>query len=183
MKKGKFIIISGPSGAGKGTICNIVMKEIDAGYSISLTTRSPREGETDGVNYYFVSKEEFEDKIKNGEMLEYNFYNDNYYGTSKKVVMDMIEKGIDVFLEIDVNGGHQVKKIFPDALTIFIDAPNDEVLRERLINRGTETLDKIKKRVEVAKEERIKAKDYDAYIINDELDKAVLEVKKVILND
>lgn len=182
MEKGKFIIISGPSGAGKGTICDILMKDMNAGYSVSSTTRSPREGEIDGVNYHFISVNEFESKIKNGEMLEYNFYNGNYYGTSKSGVLDMIEKGIDVFLEIDVNGGHQIKKLFPDAITIFIDAPSDLELRNRLINRGTETIEKIKERIETAKEERLKASDYDAYIINDDLDNAINHVKKVINN-
>ena len=181
--RGKFIVISGPSGVGKGTICNKLFKEINAWYSVSTTTRSPREGEVDGVNYYFISKEEFEEKIKNNEFLEYNIYNNNYYGTSKKVVLEKMEEGINVFSEIDVNGAHNIKKIFPDALLIYIAPPSMDVLRERLIARGTEDMEKINQRLEIAKKELEEISFYDYVVVNDDLEKATKEVKDIILKE
>ena len=183
MKKGKFIVISGPSGVGKGTICNKLINELNAWYSVSTTTRSPREGEVDGVNYYFVSKEEFEKRIKNGDFLEYNVYNENYYGTSKENVLKKMSEGVNVFSEIDVNGAHNIKKIFPDALLIYIAPPNMEVLRERLIGRGTETIDKIEARLKIAEKEMQEIDFYDYVVINDDIEKATNEVRNIILND
>lgn len=182
MDKGKFIVISGPSGVGKGTICNRLINELNAWYSVSTTTRTPREGEVNGVNYFFVTKEEFEDKIKNGEFLEYNVYNNNYYGTSKKVVLDKMNKGINVFSEIDVNGAHNIKKIFPDALLIYIAPPSIEALRERLIGRGTESLEKIEQRLEIAKKELEEINFYDYVVVNDDIEKATNEVRDIIKN-
>ena len=181
--KGKFIVISGPSGVGKGTICNKIFKEINAWYSVSTTTRNPREGEVDGVNYYFISKEEFEEKINNNEFLEYNIYNNNYYGTSKKIVLEKMEEGIYVFSEIDVNGAHNIKKIFPDALLIYIAPPSIDVLRERLIARGTEDMEKINQRLEIAKRELEEISFYDYVVVNDDLEKATKEVKDIILKE
>lgn len=183
MKKGKLIVISGPSGVGKGTICERLIKELEAGYSVSTTTRSPREGEVNGVNYFFVTKDEFEKKIQDGEFLEYNFYNDNYYGTSKKMVLDKINNGQDIFLEIDVNGGHNIKKIFPEALLIYIAPPSMEVLKERLISRGTETMDKINERLEIAKKEALEMDSYDYVVINDDLEVAIDKVRSIIINN
>lgn len=183
MKKGKLIVISGPSGVGKGTICERLIKELEAGYSVSTTTRSPREGEVNGVNYFFVTKNEFEKKIQDGEFLEYNFYNDNYYGTSKKMVLDKINNGQDIFLEIDVNGGHNIKKIFPEALLIYIAPPSMEVLKERLISRGTETMDKINERLEIAKKEALEMDSYDYVVINDDLEVAIDKVRSIIINN
>lgn len=180
MDKGKFIVISGPSGVGKGTICNKLINELNAWYSVSTTTRTPREGEVNGVNYFFVTKEEFEDKIKNGEFLEYNVYNNNYYGTSKKVVLDKMNKGINVFSEIDVNGAHNIKKIFPDALLIYIAPPSIEALRERLIGRGTESIEKIEQRLEIAKKELEEINFYDYVVVNDDIEKATNEVREII---
>lgn len=182
MAKGKFIVISGPSGVGKGTICNKLINELNAWYSVSTTTRSPREGEIDGVNYFFVSKEEFEKKISEGEFLEYNIYNDNYYGTSKKIVLDKMNEGINVFSEIDVNGAHNIKKIFPDALLIYIAPPSMDALRERLIGRGTESEEKINQRLEIAKKELEEVDFYDYVVVNDDLEKATNEVKNIIIN-
>lgn len=182
MDKGKFIVISGPSGVGKGTICNKLINELNAWYSVSTTTRTPREGEVNGVNYFFVTKEEFEDKIKNGEFLEYNVYNNNYYGTSKKVVLDKMNKGINVFSEIDVNGAHNIKKIFPDALLIYIAPPSIEALRERLIGRGTESIEKIEQRLEIAKKELEEINFYDYVVVNDDIEKATNEVRDIIKN-
>ena len=153
MKKGKFIIISGPSGVGKGTICNVLLKELNAWFSVSMTTRNIREGEVDGVNYYFISKDEFKKRIAEGQLLEYNIYNDNYYGTPKDKVIEKLEEGTNVLLEIDVNGARNIKNIFPDALLLYIAPPSIEVLRERLINRGTEDLDTINNRLKIASDE------------------------------
>ncbi len=183
MKKGKFIVISGPSGVGKGTICNRILNEVNAWYSVSTTTRSPREGEVDGVNYYFISKDEFKKKIENNEFLEYNIYNDNYYGTSKKTVLDKINNGINVFSEIDVNGAHNIKKIFPDALLLYIAPPSIDVLRQRLILRGTESIEKINQRLEIADRELKEIDFYDYVIVNNDLDKACEEVKNIILKE
>ena len=180
MKKGKFIVISGPSGVGKGTICNRLFKELNAWYSVSTTTREPREGETDGINYYFISKEEFKKRIDDGEFLEYNIYNDNYYGTSKKMVLDKINSGIDVFMEIDVNGAHNIKKMFPEAILIYIAPPSIDELRNRLINRGTESMEKITQRLEIAEKELKEIDFYDYVIVNDDLEKATDEVRKII---
>jgi len=183
MEKGKFIVISGPSGVGKGTICNKLMNEVNAWYSVSTTTREAREGEVDGVNYYFVSKEEFEEKIKNNEFLEYNIYNGNYYGTSKEKVVEKLNQGINVFSEIDVNGGKNIKEIFSDAVLIYIAPPSMEELRNRLIGRGTDSEEVINNRLEIAKEEMKEAKYYDYIVVNDDLEKATNEVKDIILKE
>ena len=183
MRKGKFIVISGPSGVGKGTICNKLMNEVNAWYSVSTTTREAREGEVDGVNYYFVSKEEFEEKIKNNEFLEYNIYNGNYYGTSKEKVLEKLNDGINVFSEIDVNGGKNIKEIFSDAVLIYIAPPSMEELRNRLIGRGTDSEEVINNRLEIAKKEMKEAKYYDYIVVNDDLDRATNEVKDIILKE
>lgn len=180
MKKGKFIVLSGPSGVGKGTICERLMNQLNAWYSVSSTTRDPRPGEVDGVNYFFITREEFESQIKEGKFLEYNVYNGNYYGTSKEIVLEKINMGINVFSEIDVNGAENIKKIFPDAILIYIAPPSMEALRERLINRNTESLEKINERLNIAQEEMKKIDFYDYVVVNDQLDAAVEEVKKII---
>ena len=183
MKKGKFIVISGPSGVGKGTICNRLLNELNAWYSVSTTTRAPRDGEINGVNYFFVTKEKFENKIKEGEFLEYNIYNGNYYGTSKEIVVDKINEGINVFSEIDVNGAHNIKKVFPDALLIYIAPPSIEVLKERLISRGTESIEKINQRLEIAEKELKEVDFFFFFVINDDLDKATDEVRNIITKE
>lgn len=183
MSKGKFIVVSGPSGVGKGTICNKIIKEINAWYSVSSTTRMPREGEVDGVNYFFISKDEFEKKIKNDEFLEYNFYNGNYYGTSKKVVLEKINQGINVFFEIDVNGARNIKKVFPDALLIYIAPPSMDELKRRLIERGTETVDKIDERLKIAEKEMKEISFYDFVVVNDNLEDATNKVREIILKE
>ena len=183
MKKGKFIVISGPSGVGKGTICSKLIPELNAWYSVSTTTREMREGEVDGVNYFFISKKEFKKRIKKGEFLEYNIYNNNYYGTSKKVVLEKMEEGINVFSEIDVNGAHNIKKIFPDALLIYIAPPSMEELKRRLIGRGTEDEETINRRLEIAEKEMQEVDFYDYVVVNDDLERATKEVKSIILDD
>ena len=183
MEKGKFIVVSGPSGVGKGTICNKLIGELNAAYSVSTTTRAPREGEIDGINYFFITKEEFEKKIRNGEFLEYNFYNGNYYGTSKSIVNEKINQGINVFAEIDVNGAHNIKKIFPDALLLYIAPPSIKVLKERLIGRGTESIEKINERLEIAEKELKEIDFYDYVVVNDNLDEAIKRVREIILKE
>lgn len=183
MKKGKFIVISGPSGVGKGTICNKLFKELNAWYSVSTTTRSPREGEVDGVNYFFITKEEFLKKIEAGEFLEYNYYNENYYGTSKKIVLEKMDQGVNVFSEIDVNGARNIKKIFPDALLIYIAPPSMEELRKRLVGRGTDPIERINQRLAIAEEEMKQVDFYDYVVVNDDLEKATNQVKEIILKE
>ena len=183
MRKGKFIIISGPSGVGKGTICERLIKELNAWYSVSMTTRGIRDGEIDGVNYYFISKDEFRKRIEEGKLLEYNIYNDNYYGTPKDKVLEKLEEGIDVFLEIDVNGARNVKNKFEDALLIYIAPPSMEDLRIRLINRGTEDIETIENRIRIASEEQKQIGFYDYVVVNDDLEEAILKVKNIILNE
>lgn len=183
MKKGKFIVISGPSGVGKGTICEVLLKELNAWYSVSMTTRKMREGEIDGVNYYFTNKEEFENRIENEQFLEYNIYNGNYYGTPKDKVLEKIEEGICVFSEIDVNGAKNIKKIFPDSLLIYIAPPSFDVLRERLIRRGTEDLETIENRLQIAKEELKQIDFYDHVVVNNDLNIAISEVRNIILEE
>lgn len=183
MKKGKFIVISGPSGVGKGTIFNKLFKELNAWYSVSTTTRSPREGEVDGVNYFFITKEEFLKKIEAGEFLEYNYYNENYYGTSKKIVLEKMDQGVNVFSEIDVNGARNIKKIFPDALLIYIAPPSMEELRKRLVGRGTDPIERINQRLAIAEEEMKQVDFYDYVVVNDDLEKATNQVKEIILKE
>ena len=180
MKKGKFIIISGPSGVGKGTICEVLLKELNAWYSVSMTTRGIRDGEVDGVNYYFISKDEFKERIEEGKLLEYNIYNDNYYGTPKDKVLEKLEEGIDVILEIDVNGARNIKNIFHDALLIYISPPSIEILKERLVSRGTEDMSTIENRLRIAADELKQVDFYDHVVINDDLNEAINNVKKII---
>ncbi len=169
---GKLVIISGPSGVGKGTVVSL-LKEIYAErneklyLSISCTTRLPREGEQEGVNYYYISEKEFKKRIKKNDFFEYNIYGTGkYYGTPKSTALKYLKDGYDVILEIDINGYRQIKEQIPDCLGIFIMASNEEELYERLKNRGTEDEELIKIRLETAKEE-IKNKDiYDYVVVN-----------------
>jgi guanylate kinase len=179
--RGKLIVVSGPSGVGKDTIVSKYLEKNSNTYlSVSCTSRAPREGEVDGVNYIFLSREEFEERISNGDFLEYAEYNGNYYGTPKYKMEEELEKGKDVILVIEVQGALKVKELIPDALFIFILPPSINTLKERLIGRGTEDIETINKRIETALNE-IKVSDkYDYNIVNDELDMAVLELEKII---
>ena len=183
LKKGKFIIISGPSGVGKGTICDVLLKELNAWYSVSMTTRGIREGEVDGINYYFISKDEFRKRIEAGQLLEYNIYNDNYYGTPRDKVLEKLEHGINVFLEIDVNGARNIKNMFNDALLIYIAPPSIEELRERLISRETEDLETIENRLKIASEELKQVDFYDYVVVNDDLQEAISKIREIILSE
>ena len=180
-RQGTLILYTGSSGVGKGTILAELMKRDDnLRLSVSNTTRAPREGEVDGVQYNFVSVEEFEKQIGQDGYLEYAKYCDNYYGTPKKQVFELLDEGYDVFLEIEVQGGVQILEKYPDILSIFILPPSMEVLEHRLNKRGTEDAETIKKRLEQAEEE-IKYKDrYKYNVVNAELEKAVDEIMDIL---
>ena len=181
LKKGCLIIFSGPSGAGKDTILSKVMaKKDNLKLSISHTTRVPRENEVNGKSYYFVSEKEFMEMVKNGEMLEYAEYCGNYYGTSVVKVKDELEKGNDVILEIEVQGAEQVMKKIPEALSIFVLPPSLDELKIRLKNRGTDSDEVINRRVKEAENEIALAHNYDYVIINDDIEKSVEQVFKII---
>lgn len=170
MSKGSLIIYSGPSGVGKGTIIAPFIETGRFALSVSATTRAPREGEQDGVNYHFMSKEAFERRIMQGELLEYAKYADNYYGTPKEFVERELEKGRDVLLEIEVVGAMKVKESFPEATLIFVMPPSFEELHRRLVGRGTESEEEIAKRLAAAKKEIGMAYHYDFIIVNDDLE-------------
>ena len=179
---GRLFVISGPSGAGKGTICKKLLESVDIAISTSMTTRAPRPGEIDGKDYYFVTVDEFEEKIANGGMLEYARVFDNIYGTPKDMVIKQLERGRDVILEIDVQGGLQIKKKMPEqAVLVFVLPPDLTTLRQRIIDRGTETEEVIDKRFNEAINEIKLIGEYDYYVVNDELDDAVYDLKAIIM--
>lgn len=180
---GLLVVISGPSGVGKGTICSRILKEFNAWESVSMTTRSMRDYEEEGKDYYFVNFEEFEDRISNDMFIEYAKYNDNYYGTPKDKIIEHIGKNIDVILEIEVKGARIVKDKFPSSILIYVVPPSFDVLKERLMNRNTETEEEIEKRLNIVKEE-IKSLDcYDYVVVNDDLEKAVSEIIGIISSE
>jgi len=172
-KKGIIAVISGFSGAGKGTVVNELVKKYGYAISVSATTRQPREGEEEGKNYFFKTKEEFEQMIKDGKFIEYAKYEENYYGTPKDYVYSQIENGRDVLLEIEMQGAMQVKRNFPDVSLVFITPPHVAELERRLFKRGTETEEVIKKRIARAAEECSYMKEYDYIIVNDGLEECV----------
>ena len=181
---GKFIVISGPSGVGKGTICNILLskKENNLSYSISMTTRKKRIYEKNGIDYYFTSRDNFKKRILNNEFLEYNLYNKEYYGTLKTEVLDKINKGINVISELDVNGAKKIKNNFKDCILIYITAPNIEELRRRLIKRGTENKEEIEQRLKIAIYEEKEKINYDYVIMNNNLEIAIEKIQIIIKN-
>ena len=171
--RGQLIVYSGPSGVGKGTLLRpLVAEHRDIVMSVSATTRAPRPEERDGVDYHFVTREQFERFIADGEMLEYAEYNGNYYGTPRRFVSEQLDLGRNVVLEIEVKGAMQVKKTCPSAVLVFVMPPSYNELRERLINRHTESEEQIKKRLEVAVEEIRQFHEYDFVVINDNLEDA-----------
>lgn len=179
--KGLLIVISGPSGAGKDTICNkLIHDNSNLWISISMTSREPRGMEKEGVDYFFVTKEAFEERIKNNYFLEYASYNNNYYGTPKDKIEDYLNSGIDVILVIDIQGAINIKKIMPSALFIFIMPPNMETLKNRLINRKTESREKVVERFKTAYNEINNFKKYNYVVVNDTVDNATHKVKSII---
>ncbi len=180
MSKGLLIVVSGPSGCGKGTILAEILKDEKFFYSISATTRNARPGEIDGVNYHFLKKDEFEELIEKNGMLEYASYCDNYYGTPRKPVEDMLNEGKHVILEIEVQGAMKIKEKCPDAKFIFILPPSLKELRRRLNKRGTEKEDVIEKRLSEAKGEIMQAYKYDYALINGELSVAIDDLLAII---
>lgn len=180
--RGNLIVISGPSGCGKGTICNYLLNKNKNIYlSISMTTRTPRNFEKDGQDYYFVSKEEFEKRISENKFLEYaKVHNDHYYGTPKDKVEEYLNKGIDVLLEIDIQGALQINNTFKEAIFIFIMPPSMRELKRRLIMRNTETKEQIVERFKKAYQEINEVNKYNYIIINDEIEKAVSKVEAII---
>ena len=181
-ERGLLIVFSGPSGVGKGTVRQEIFSTPDHKfeYSVSMTTRAQRPGEVDGNDYFFRSREEFEELIRNGQMLEYAEYVGNYYGTPLTYVNETLDKGIDVFLEIEVQGALQVKKKVPDAVFIFLTPPDLNELQERLVGRGTDSEEVIAQRIERAREEIALMSEYDYAIVNDEVPLAAERVKRVI---
>lgn len=174
MDKGILIVVSAPAGCGKDTILTEALKANDnLFYSVSATSRAMRPGEIDGVSYHFKTREQFEEMIKNAQLLEYTEYCGNYYGTPKKAVEDMLAAGKDVILKIEVEGAANVKRIFPDCVMIFILPPSFDELNRRLHKRGTEDEETIARRIETAKKELTYAENYDYLIVNGELSIAV----------
>ncbi len=182
--KGKLFVISGPSGAGKGTLRKELFRRVpNLVYSVSVTTRKPRAGEKDGVDYFFISKEEFERMKRKGELLEWAEVHGNLYGTPKKFVESKLKEGKSVVLEIDVQGAFQVKKSFPEAVLIFILPPSEEELIRRLKKRGTETEKEMELRLKNAQWEMGKMDVYDYAIINDDVERASDELVKIVTKE
>ena len=181
-KRGLLIVLSGPSGVGKGTVRAAIFSKGEQKfvYSISATTRLPRTGETDGVDYFFKTREEFEQMIQNKQLLEYAEYVGNYYGTPLEYVENTLATGKDVFLEIDVQGAIQVRELMPDGVFIFLTPPDLNELESRIVNRGTDSDEVIAKRMKTAREELELMKYYDYSVVNDTVDNAVQKIEAII---
>ena len=179
-EQGTLFIYSGPSGVGKGTLLGPLMDPDSLRFSVSMTTRAPRPGEADGREYFFVSREAFEETIASGGLLEYAQYNGNYYGTPRKMVEEELAQGRDVILEIEVQGARQVRKAFPQAVSIFILPPSYEFLCERLAGRGTESPQVVENRLAQAKRELLCAGEYDYIIVNGDVETARKQLQAVL---
>lgn len=180
-KKGALLVVSGFSGAGKGTVMKKLLEKYDNyALSISMTTRTPRTGEENGREYFFVDTDTFEQKIKENKVIEYAKYCDNYYGTPREYVEEQLENGKDVILEIEIQGALKVKEMFPDTVLLFIMPPSAQELQRRLVSRGTETAEVIKKRMDRAVEEALFMEKYDYIVINDDLDRCVEELHGIV---
>ena len=184
MSKGVLTVVSGFSGAGKGTVMKrLIQKYDDYALSNSVTTRKPREGERDGIEYFFKTKEEVETMIENDEFLEYARYVDNYYGTPRFYVEEMLAKGKNVILEIEIQGAMQIKAKNPEAVLVFVTPPSFEELRNRLVGRGTETADVIESRLRRASEEAEGMPSYDYILVNDQVEDCVDRLHQIILSE
>ncbi len=180
--RGNLVVISGPSGAGKGSIIQEILKDnLNVWLSISMTSRKSRDGEVNGREYYFVTREEFEEGIKNQELLEYTEYSGNYYGTPRGKINEHLQSGQDVILEIEIEGALKIKELVKGALFIFIMPPNMKELKRRLENRKTETQDKVMMRFKRAYQEINEVTKYNYVVVNDELKNAVNKVKSILL--
>jgi guanylate kinase len=180
-EKGILFILSGPSGVGKGTVRKeLFERKTELRYSISMTTREIRPGEVDGVDYFYKTNDEFEKLIAEGKLLEYAKFVNNYYGTPKDYVVETLDKGHDVFLEIEVQGAMQVKKNFPEGVFIFLFPPSLEELKNRIVNRGTENEDVILNRLKEARNEIEMMDSYDYVVVNDDVENAVEKVQSII---
>lgn len=180
MNKGKLLVISGPSGVGKGTICKRIAEDLDVDVSVSMTTRKPRDGEEEGVSYYFVTHDEFQAEIARDGLLEYAQRYENYYGTPKARIVENLESGRDVILEIEMEGALKAKKAVPGAVLIFILPPSLAELRRRLEGRGTETKEAIEMRLSDTVGEIEYITGYDYAVVNDNIEQAVADVEKII---
>lgn len=180
MSRGNLFIVSGPSGTGKGTICNELMKSDDVFISVSVTTRNRRNDEIDGVTYFYDTVEGFQRRIDDGLMLEWAKYGENYYGTPKDIVEQKLCAGINVILEIEVQGALKVKAQMPEAIMIFVVPPTMSELYQRLVTRGREEISEIKNRISIARDEYKKAGVYNYIVINDKLEDSVAEVRRII---
>ena len=183
--KGILIVVSGFSGAGKGTLMKELLTRYPDTYalSISATTRSPREGEVDGREYFFVSKDEFEKMIAKGELIEYAKYVENYYGTPRDYVEKKLDEGKDVILEIEIQGALQVRELYPDALLLFVMPPSADELKERLVGRGTESPEVIAQRLAISAKESQFMPQYDYLVVNDVLEESVRQVHEIIQSE
>ncbi len=184
MSKGLLLMVSAPSAGGKGTILGeLFRRDGNLRMSVSATTRSPREGEEHGKHYYFISREEFKNLIDSGSMLEYAEYVGNLYGTPRGPIEQWLSQGHDVVLEIEVQGGAQIKKLVPDCVSVFITPPSMEVLEKRLRGRGTENEETIQKRLDTARKELLQAEHYDYVVINDRLEDAVDDMQAILRSE
>lgn len=181
MQKGLLIVLSGPSGVGKGTVCTALREcSPDLVYSVSATTRKPRAGEVDGVNYFFKSEQEFLDMIRRNELLEWAKYVDNYYGTPSEFVRSTLESGKDIILEIEVQGAMKVREQFPEGVFIFLLPPSMEELHSRITNRGTESIETIRQRMDAAQDELALLEHYDYAVTNDSVAAACARINAII---
>jgi guanylate kinase len=183
-RRGLLVVVSGPSGVGKGTVCKKVLEmHPDIRNSISVTTRKMRPIETEGVNYFFRTQDEFKQMIEKEELLEWAEYLGNYYGTPRKFVLEQIENGHDVLLEIEVQGGGQVKEKFPECVRVFLTAPSAEELENRIRGRGTENPEVIESRIKKGISELELAKEYDYTVVNDTIEKAAEDIYLIIMSE
>jgi len=179
-RKGLLVVISGPSGSGKTTIVERVVKDLHLVKSVSATTRRPRAGEVPGKDYHFLSRDEFVEAARRGEFVEYANVFGEFYGTPRRALEDSLSRGETMVLEIDVQGARAIRSKYPDALTIFIEPPSVEALVERLTNRSTDSSEEIRKRTDFARKEMAEKGNYHFSVVNDDLQKAVREVERII---